>query len=1054
MKRLISMVLSVIMVISLLPSSMLAVSAKETIEIGDYVQMGTYYGEPILWRCVGVDENGPLILSDKIICAKAFDSSGNTGLHTEDDYNYGSNSWDYSNIKVWLNSNQKSVNYICGNPPSANNIYDNYNSYDDEPGFLTNFTRGEISAVKEVNQITYYPSSYHYNYGFASYMEDILLGQDVTYELNIFDDKMFLLDYKQLATIYANREILGNNYHHAKSTQQAISHSDSKNIEGYWLRSPEDKEAGATLIKGDIYHTIPNKGVVGIRPAFYMNNDTTIFVSGNGTKGNPYVILKSGIDIEGENSVQNNKETVLKAIRYDENGNVAPEGGITWSCSDESVAQITPWGNSVTVKGLKGGKVTITATHAASGQKADFEIEVVSYVMSLFSEYDVMLDDEFEISYAVKQGEEYVHNDIDIKWEIESKDSNNAVKIISDKDNAYTRALTVKGINEGECELVAKVDGTEIGRTKIEVLGNLADTINDETIIRAKYLVNNSQYKYYKNYDSVHRMFAESMDLTKSTVNYSLNKFMEIARESVEEWSLPDKTSAVNFYEYTLLKLLCAEENVNVFGKTGEIMEDYIIKYGSKIADAGTKITDEDKKWLKEMCESLCGDGIKDVGFLDSILVSGKAISTFFEEFASVYRMSNCTELQINAVKQIRANATDNSLRTACDNVINYLKQAQTDTAKAAIASGMVKTGEQLLDYSMDTAISLAKKSNPILIAIDISLGTSNFLFKTKDLSVDTLNNFALMHVEDALKTALKKSEKSFDNNSTADNAQELIALADLYKNAQLYGCDVCDSYLENYGKAIRNQGIALDTIAIILKNVVKREVKISDIFNALFGNFDNDTIEKRATLASIRKLIESADFYGSEGTDVAEFIREVKSTTSSDWAKAEIEKAKNYGFLPDYMQNNYQNNITRAEFCTILTWMIEAKTDKGIGQLIEEKGTAITTPFTDTYYEYVDYMYKLGIVNGIGNGQFNPLGEISREQAARMLMVTAEVLGYDTSYNVTVGDDTAIWAIDAVGFVMENGIMNGTGNGFDPKGYYTKEQAVATFVRMFENLK
>ena len=42
-------------------------AAAVGINIGDYVQMGTYYGAPILWRCVDIDENGPLMLSDKII---------------------------------------------------------------------------------------------------------------------------------------------------------------------------------------------------------------------------------------------------------------------------------------------------------------------------------------------------------------------------------------------------------------------------------------------------------------------------------------------------------------------------------------------------------------------------------------------------------------------------------------------------------------------------------------------------------------------------------------------------------------------------------------------------------------------------------------------------------------------------------------------------------------------------------------------------------------------------------------------------------------------------
>lgn len=41
------------------------------IQVGDYITMGTYYDAPIVWRCVAIDENGPLMLSDKILCLKA-----------------------------------------------------------------------------------------------------------------------------------------------------------------------------------------------------------------------------------------------------------------------------------------------------------------------------------------------------------------------------------------------------------------------------------------------------------------------------------------------------------------------------------------------------------------------------------------------------------------------------------------------------------------------------------------------------------------------------------------------------------------------------------------------------------------------------------------------------------------------------------------------------------------------------------------------------------------------------------------------------------------------
>ena len=55
--------------------------SSSLIEIGDYITLGKYYDEPILWRCVAIDENGPLMLSDKILCIKAYDAKGNSDYH-------------------------------------------------------------------------------------------------------------------------------------------------------------------------------------------------------------------------------------------------------------------------------------------------------------------------------------------------------------------------------------------------------------------------------------------------------------------------------------------------------------------------------------------------------------------------------------------------------------------------------------------------------------------------------------------------------------------------------------------------------------------------------------------------------------------------------------------------------------------------------------------------------------------------------------------------------------------------------------------------------------
>ena len=64
--KLISTIITMVMVLSFTPT--MITQAQATLNIGDYVQMGSYYGEPILWRCVDIDAtNGPLMLSDKIL---------------------------------------------------------------------------------------------------------------------------------------------------------------------------------------------------------------------------------------------------------------------------------------------------------------------------------------------------------------------------------------------------------------------------------------------------------------------------------------------------------------------------------------------------------------------------------------------------------------------------------------------------------------------------------------------------------------------------------------------------------------------------------------------------------------------------------------------------------------------------------------------------------------------------------------------------------------------------------------------------------------------------
>lgn len=165
MKRIFSILLVLAMLISMLP--VLSISAMATTEdstlssisVGDCITLGNYNGEPIVWRCVGIDENGPLMLSEKILCLKAFDAKGEDEKYHSDGWGYirkgaGSNCWSDSNLRQWLNSDESTVDWShCA--PSAKLVYGGYNAYDLEPGFLNSFTALELAQVKTVTQRSY-----------------------------------------------------------------------------------------------------------------------------------------------------------------------------------------------------------------------------------------------------------------------------------------------------------------------------------------------------------------------------------------------------------------------------------------------------------------------------------------------------------------------------------------------------------------------------------------------------------------------------------------------------------------------------------------------------------------------------------------------------------------------------------------------------------------------------------------------------------------------------------------------------------------------------------
>jgi predicted DNA-binding protein YlxM (UPF0122 family) len=171
---------------------------------------------------------------------------------------------------------------------------------------------------------------------------------------------------------------------------------------------------------------------------------------------------------------------------------------------------------------------------------------------------------------------------------------------------------------------------------------------------------------------------------------------------------------------------------------------------------------------------------------------------------------------------------------------------------------------------------------------------------------------------------------------------------------------------------------------------------------------------------------------------------------SASSWARTGITDAIGKGFVPDHLKNKYTSVITRKEFCYMaIRWLMYVR-DEGMYEIVGGSGLAGYN-FKDTTDVYIRGAYALGVTSGTGGGNFTPNGTFTREQAATMIMNTCKAAGIDVSNTASAGftdiSEASSWAVDAINFVRNAGIMGGVGGDrFDPKATYTREQSILTF--------
>lgn len=206
-----------------------AVQAADAVDLslGASVELGTYGGEPIVWRVLHVseDEEQLILVSDKILTMKAFDAAESGKYNSDGDIDYwtaviedkllearvrGSNLWCDSNIRTWLNSERENVVYE-DQAPTASAMSEKKNGYSNEAGFLHGFTEEERAVLREMQVVT---------------MGNVLMDSWGT----VTDDRVFLLSQEEMKW-FEEADIS----YYTAPTENAVEQDQTGWYEGYSL---------------------------------------------------------------------------------------------------------------------------------------------------------------------------------------------------------------------------------------------------------------------------------------------------------------------------------------------------------------------------------------------------------------------------------------------------------------------------------------------------------------------------------------------------------------------------------------------------------------------------------------------------------------------------------------------------------------------------------------------------------------------------------------------------------------------------------------------------
>ena len=166
-------------------------------------------------------------------------------------------------------------------------------------------------------------------------------------------------------------------------------------------------------------------------------------------------------------------------------------------------------------------------------------------------------------------------------------------------------------------------------------------------------------------------------------------------------------------------------------------------------------------------------------------------------------------------------------------------------------------------------------------------------------------------------------------------------------------------------------------------------------------------------------------------------------------WYHEAVDYVLRNGLMGGYGNGTFgpNDNLSRAQFAQILF----NKEGRPVVNYLLQYGDVATGAW---YTEAIRWATSRGIVGGYGNRMFGPNDNITREQLAVMLWRYAgSPAATDKELHFTDVDKASGYALEALRWVVENGILNGYGDGrLGPQGQATRAQVAQMLKNYLES--